>query len=129
MTLKDIDEAIRLKTGINYTFYGMKQADGLNRRLMLRGYENEALSTTGKTYPLSKWKKADVLAYLKARRLPEPISYTKEAGSGLWFDVKCFDYLRQHYPQDLEKIYRVFPLSRNILIRYDEEKRIQVQAE
>lgn len=122
MSLKDIDESVRMKTGISYSFYGMKQADGMHRRLMLRGYENEAISNMNKVYPLSHWKKSDVLAYIKARRLPEPIAYTNEAGNGLWFDAKCFDYLRRHYPQDLEKIYKVFPLSRNILLRYDAEK-------
>lgn len=40
-----------------------------------------------------------------------------------WFDAKCFDYLRRHYPQDLEKIYKVFPLSRNILLRHDAENK------
>lgn len=129
LSLKDVDNAVRLKTGISYSFYGMKKADGMQRRIMLRGYENEAISSTNKIYPLSHWKKSDVLAYIKARHLPEPIAYTKEAGNGLWFDAKCFNYLRDHYPQDLEKIYCVWPLARNILLRYDEEKRIQSQVQ
>lgn len=123
LTLKDIDESVRMRTGIQYSFYGMKQADGLHRRLMLRGYENEAISNTDKVYPLSQWKKADVLAYVRSRSLPTPISYTSEAGNGLWFDAKCFTFLRANFPQDLERIYQAFPLSRSILIRYDEEKR------
>lgn len=98
LSLKDVDESVRMKTGISYSFYGMKQSDGMNRCLMLRGYENEAISNTNKVYPLSN--------------LPE-----------------VFDYLRRHYPQDLEKIYKVFPLSRNILLRYDEEKRAAAQIQ
>ena len=129
LSLKDVDNAARLNTGISYSFYGMKQADGMQRRIMLRGYENEAISSTNKIYPLSHWKKSDVLAYIKAKHLPEPIAYTKEAGNGLWFDAKCFNYLRDHYPQDLKKIYCVWPLARNILLRYDEEKRIQCQVQ
>lgn len=128
LSLKDVDDLVRLKTGIQYTFYGMKQADGLNRRLMLRGYENEAISTTNKIYPLSQWKKADVLAYVKARNLPEPIAYNKNKSQGLTFVPEVFDYLRQYYPQDLERIYQVFPLSRSILIRYDQEKRTTAQV-
>lgn len=87
LSLKDVDEAIRLRTGINYTFYGMKQADGLNRRLMLRGYENEAISKTNKIYPLSKWNKADVMAYIKARALPPPNKLYKERFTGSY--IQC----------------------------------------
>lgn len=119
-----------METGISYSFYGMKQSDGMNRCLMLRGYENEAISNTNKIYPLSKWKKSDVMAYIKAKKLPEPISYNKNKSQGLTFLPEVFDYLRQHYPQDLEKIYKVFPLSRNILLRYDAEKAAaQIQSE
>ena len=89
---------------------------------MYGGHQSEVISSKKKVSLLSHWKKSDVLAYIKARRLPEPIAYTNEARNGLWFDAKCFDYLRRHYPQDLEKIYKVFPLSRNILLRYDAEK-------
>lgn len=74
-----------MKTGISYSFYGMKQSDGMNRCLMLRGYENEAISNTNKVYPLSKWKKSDVMAYIKAKKLPEPISYNKNKSQGLTF--------------------------------------------
>ena len=61
LSLKDVDESVRMKTGISYSFYGMKQSDGMNRCLMLRGYENEAISNTNKVYPLSKWKKSDYI--------------------------------------------------------------------
>ena len=125
----DSARQLGMKTGISYSFYGMKQSDGMNRCLMLRGYENEAISNTNKVYPLSKWKKSDVMAYIKAKKLPEPISYNKNKSQGLTFLPEVFDYLRRHYPQDLEKIYKVFPLSRNILLRYDEEKRAAAQIQ
>ena len=87
-------------------------------------------NNTGKVYPLSKWKKSDVMAYIKAKKLPEPISYNKNKSQCLTFLPEVFDYLRQHYPQDLEKIYKVFPLSHNILLRYDAEKAAaQIPAE
>lgn len=111
LSLKDVDESVRMKTGISYSFYGMKQSDGMNRCL------------------ISKWKKSDVMAYIKAKKLPEPISYNKNKSQGLTFLPEVFDYLRRHYPQDLEKIYKVFPLSRNILLRYDEEKRAAAQIQ
>lgn len=128
MTVKDVDQSIRLKTGIQYSFYGMKQSDGLNRRLMLRGYEQEAISTTNRVYPLSRWKKADVMAYIRQHKLPEPIAYsTQKKSQGLTFDAEVFGYLRANYPCDLEKIYRAFPLSKQILLKYDNTRKTETQ--
>lgn len=115
--LKHVDEEARKRTGIEWSFYGMKQVDSLQRRLMLRGYENETICLpTQKAYPLSKWGKQDVLAYLKAKRLPVPISYGQgKQSAGLSFDPAVLAWLRDRHPDDLEKIYRAFPMSRQIL--------------
>lgn len=120
LALKDVVERVRVNTGIDWCFYGMKQADSMNRRLMLRGYELEAINLKSKNvYPLSRWKKADVLSYIRLHKLPAPIQYSTDAGNGLWFDLKVYLYLRKHYPQDLQKILRVFPMSEKILFQYD----------
>ena len=96
-TIKDIDEAIREKYGYEWSFYGMKKSDGLNRRMMLKDYELEAISTTNRVYPLSAWKQGDVLAYIQSKGLPMPISYTsKKKSQGLGFNIDCFLYLHQN---------------------------------
>ena len=51
LKVADVDEAIRIKTGINYSFYGMKKADGLNRRLMLNSYGEFLYQTQTKSIP------------------------------------------------------------------------------
>lgn len=118
----DVIQAIKLKTGIPYAFIGEKQADNLNRRLKLRGYELEAISTTNNIYPLSHWKDADVLNYIKRNRLPKPISYgSNKRSNGVGFNEDCFIWLRKHYPKDLEKILTAYPLSQKILFDYDQK--------
>ena len=119
--LKHIDEVVRRQTGIGWSFYGMKQVDGLHRRLMLRSYEDEMICReSNKVYPLSRWSRDEVMAYIKAKRLPVPVNYgLKKQSAGLSFDPKVFDWLRSHYPDDLEKIYAAFPMSRQILFEYD----------
>lgn len=121
MNIKKVRRRVQEQTGIDWVFMGMKQSDSLNRLLMLRGYREQAISDASTTaYPLSLWKKGEVLAYLKHKKLPMPIDYgIKTNSSGLVFDAKVFDWLRTHYPQDLEKIYTKFPLSRQILFEYD----------
>lgn len=117
--LADVVKAIRLKTGIEYAFLGMKKADSMNRRLMLKGYEDVGYRNNGMVYPLADWTQKDVLAYMRQANLPEPIRYSLKASSGTGFNLDCFLWLRENYPQDLDKIYKTFPMSERILWEYD----------
>lgn len=108
-------EALRLKTNCYYVFLGMKKADGMNRNLMLKGYEANGYESKGLVYPLASWTQKDVLAYMKHKRLPQPVRYSSKAGGGVGFSKETFTWLEKHYPQDLEKIYKVFPMSERIL--------------
>lgn len=108
-------EALRLKTNCYYVFLGMKKADGMNRNLMLKGYESNGYENKGLVYPLASWTQKDVLAYMKQKRLPQPVRYSSKAGGGVGFSKETFTWLEKHYPQDLEKIYKVFPMSERIL--------------
>ena len=49
------------------------------------------------------------------KRLPQPVLYGNKASTGLGFNVDCFTWMQKHYPQDLQKIYKVFPMSERIL--------------
>lgn len=113
-----VDEAMRLKYGINYTFYGMKKADSMNRRLMLNTYEN-AISETNKVYPLSEWSNKEVLAYMKSKKLPQPVRYSQNASGGVGFNIDCFLWMRNNEPNDLQKTLKTFPMSEKILFDYD----------
>lgn len=108
-------EALRLKTNCYYVFLGMKKADGMNRNLMLKGYEANGYEIKGLVYPLASWTQKEVLAYMKQKRLPQPVRYSSKAGGGVGFSKETFTWLEKHYPQDLEKIYKVFPMSERIL--------------
>lgn len=120
LSLANINESIRLQTGAQFSFYGMKQTDSLNRRLMLKGYESEAICTqSGNVYPLTHWRQADVIRYIRQNKLPEPVRYSIQKSNGLTFNPEVFNWLRENYPSDLLKIYETFPLSRKILVDYD----------
>lgn len=126
LMLRDVVERVQINTGVDWCFYGMKQADSMNRRLMLRGYTQQAINEKSKNaYPLSMWKKSDVLSYIRLHKLPTPIQYSTDAGNGLWFDLKVYLYLREHYPQDLQKILKAFPMSEKILFQYDNKSKTQ----
>ena len=117
LKLADIEKAIRKKHKIDYVFYGMKKADGMNRRLMLNtytGYENK-----GKVFPLANWSQKDVIEYMQLRKIPQPVRYSKNASGGCGFNVECFLWMRENYPQDLQKVLETFPMSEKLLLDYD----------
>lgn len=119
LKLADVVKSMQLKYGIYYTFLGMKKADGMNRRLMLKGYEVNGYENKGLCYPLADWTQKDILAYMKMHRLPEPVRYSLKASSGVGFNLDYMLWIRANYPQDLQKIYKVFPMSERILFEYD----------
>ena len=122
LKLADVVKSIRLKYGVYYTFLGMKKADGMNRNLMLKGYEQKGYENNGMVYPLADWTQKDVLAYMKQKGLPMPVRYSLKASSGTGFNLDCFLWLRDNFPQDLQKIYSVFPMAERVLWEYDNKK-------
>ena len=122
MKLADVVKAIRLKYGIEYCFLGMKKADGMNRRLMLKGYEENGYENKGLVYPLADWTQKDILSYMRQHNLPTPIRYSLKASSGIGFNEDCLLWMRENYPQDLEKIYKVFPMAERVLFEYDRKQ-------
>ena len=120
LTLSDIDAQVRQETGISLSFYGSKKNDGMNRRIMLNTYgELPIQQKTQKYYPLADFSNKDVLSYIRTKRLPVPIKYGTKASNGLGFNLDCFLWMRHNEPNDLEKIYQQYPLSRKILFDYD----------
>jgi len=113
--LADIAKSMRIKFGIDYVFLGMKKADGMNRRLMLNGYKDNDYENNGFVYPLAEWNQRDVLAYMKQRNLPEPVRYSLKASSGVGFSLDCMLWMEKNSPQDLQRIYKVFPMAERIL--------------
>lgn len=120
--LADVIESMRLKYDAHYVFLGMKKADGMNRRLMLNTYEQDGYEHNGLVYPLADWTQKDILAYMKHNGLPPPVRYSLKASSGVGFNEDCLIWMREHYPQDLEKIYKVFPMAERVLYEYDRKK-------
>lgn len=118
-TLSDITEKIREKVGIDWACFGFKQADSLNRRLMLRSYKDgkEAICWWSKKfYPLSTYYNRDCLEYIQKNHLKAPQDYgAKGQSSGLGLDSPMlYIWLSQYYPQDMEKIFSVFPMARQV---------------
>lgn len=118
LKLANIVTAMQLRFGIDYVFLGMKKADGMNRRLMLNGYKENGYENNGMVYPLADWTQKDVLAYMRQHNLPEPVRYSLKASGGVGFNLDCMLWMEQNYPQDLQRIYKTFPMAERVLWEY-----------
>lgn len=122
-TLSDITEKLREHFGVEWACYGFKQSDSLNRRLMLRSYSDgkEAISwKTKKFYPLSTYKNGDCMEYIMKNHLKMPQFYGVKGGqsNGLALDdPQLYIWLQENYPNDLETIYKSFPMARMVLMK------------
>lgn len=127
-TLSDITEKLREKLGIEWACYGFKQSDSLNRRLMLRSYRDKGKLAinwdTKKFYPLSTYYNRDILDYISHENLKSPetygVSYSQSCGADITNEAYQL-YLKKYFPQDLEKIYAIFPQCRFVLMKADKE--------
>ena len=121
-TLSDITDKLREKIGVEWACYGFKQSDSLNRRLMLRSYTDgkEAINwKTKKFYPLSTYKNKEIMDFILDHRLKNPeVCGTNKQSSGVDIeDIEYQKYLKELYPSDLEKIYKVFPMARIVMLK------------
>lgn len=121
-TLSDITDKLREKIGVEWACYGFKQSDSLNRRLMLRSYTDgkEAINwKTKKFYPLSTYKNKEIMGFILDHRLKNPeVCGTNKQSSGVDIeDVEYQKYLKELFPEDLEKIYKVFPMARIVMLK------------
>lgn len=129
-TLSDITDKLREKLGVEWACYGFKQSDSLNRRLMLRSYTDgkEAINwKTKKFYPLSTYRNKEIMDFILDHRLKNPeVCGTNKQSSGVDIeDVEYQKYLKELFPADLEKIYKVFPMARIVMLKANNKEELK----
>lgn len=129
LSMMDITEIARQKTGIEWAFFGFKEADSLNRRVFLRrtAQENGGYCInfkTKKAYPLNLYKHGDIVKYISENGLMTPQNSGCCTSSGESVeDARFLTFLRDNFPQDLQQVYRYYPGAERILFEYDEAVR------
>ena len=129
LKLMDVIKALRLKYNCQWVFLGMKIADSMNRLLMIKRFKETHYTDNYQAYPCAEFSHKQILSYMKMHRLPMPVMYSLATASedakvgkgsnGIGFNLDFFLWARKNFPQDLERVYEVFPLSRRILAEYD----------
>lgn len=115
---KDIYTYLRNRTGIFWIAGGERMADSIVRNAMMK--KSGAIDRKrGRIYPLAYWNKAQVLSYVKMRHLPLSLENRVLGFSFRGLQGKELAKIKQAFPQDYEKIRRVFPLVEAAVMRYE----------
>lgn len=123
-SLAQLNTLVCEKVHTDWTCFGMKQNDSLNRRLQLRGYkENAICEESKKVYPLSELTNKQVLGLCDINRLPKPIKYSNKPSQGQDIDdIQYLLWLQEHYPEDLLKTFETFPACRELIYKHGQRK-------
>lgn len=124
ITIRDVQEAQRRRTGLHWFLSGEKACDSLQRRGMLNSMAGGKFmpaidDRAGVCYPLAWWTDRQVYAYLKTRQIPLPADYRILGRSfSTQLDGKTLSLLAEHYHDDIAKIEEVFPFCRAAILQH-----------
>lgn len=110
VSINDIYKYLRLETDIWWIAAGERIDDSIVRRAMMKKSGSVDVQR-GRFYPVSMWKKREILDYIKYHNL-----YLGQDSRKLGFSFKSLWgkellMLKQHFPQDYEKVLKIYPLA------------------
>ena len=110
ISINDIYKYVRLKTDIWWIAAGERINDSIVRRAMMKKSGSIDVQR-GRLYPVSAWKKQEIMDYIKFHNL-----YLGEDSRKLGFSFKSLwgkelAMVKQYFPEDYEKILRLYPFA------------------
>jgi 3'-phosphoadenosine 5'-phosphosulfate sulfotransferase (PAPS reductase)/FAD synthetase len=122
--ITDVEAAIRLETGKRWIAIGYKKVDSLERRGMLMADWPDGINPTrGAFAPIAEWTSADVRAYLRRQRIVLPGASSTFQQFGVTLAPDALHWLRQWFPQDYERVLKVFPYAAAQADRHEQFRR------
>lgn len=129
-TMNDIEDYVRMKTGIEWVGVGYRCQESLERNAMLKRDWPYGINLQRRMFaPIRDWGPRHVKAYFAWRRLPLPPSaqqvWNGRSGFGLKPDHMA--WARRYWPKDYERILTVFPGAAHQADRAEELDRVRAR--
>lgn len=127
VSINDIYHYLRLKTDTWWIAAGERIDDSIVRRAMMKK-SGSVDEPRGRFYPISMWKKREVMDYIKFHNL-----YLGQDSRKLGFSFcslwgKELSMLKQHFPDDYAKVIRQYPFAEAGVKRFEEYGEKQVSG-
>lgn len=109
VTVKQLYDYLREKTGIYWIAAGERISDSIWRRAMIKK-SGSVDSRRGRFYPLAEWKKKHVMQYVRKHKLKISPESAILGFSFRSFMPKELEKIKEKYPEDYNRIKRDFPM-------------------
>ena len=119
VSINDIYKWLRLENDIWWIAAGERINDSIVRRAMMKKSGSIDVQR-GRFYPVAQWKKQEIMDYIKFHKL-----YLSEDSRKLGFSFRSLAgnelaMVKQVFPEDYEKIIRLYPFAEAGVKRYEE---------
>ena len=119
VSINDTYEYLRQLTGIHWISAGERCADSIVRNAMIKK-SGSIDYQRGRFYPLAYWKKNEVIQYIKQKKL-----YLSKEQKEIGFSFRSLagnelEVIKRLYPDDYEKIKKVYPFCEAGVKRFEE---------
>jgi len=104
----DVDAWVRSVFNMEWIANGMRMDESLQRRGMLKSRKG-LYEEIKHVYPLWNWRARHVFAYLAAKRISVPGGFGTIDTSGAGLHPDALVTIKREYPDDYEKIAKIFP--------------------
>jgi sulfate adenylyltransferase subunit 2 len=119
-TVAQLTKLVCEKHNIEWSVFGFKKMDSLNRRIMLNELPQSIYYNTKKCYPLADWTNKEVMAYINRNKLLKPVKIDNRPSYDIVMDDPIYlSWCKKNYPNDFKKIITVFPESEALLLAYE----------
>ena len=119
VSINDIYKYVRLETDMWWIAAGERIDDSIVRRAMMKKSGSIDVQR-GRLYPISAWKKREVMDYIKFHNL-----YLSPDSKQLGFSFRSLlgkelAMIKQHFPDDYRKIINIYPFAEAGVLRYEQ---------
>lgn len=116
LSVSEIYDYLRIKTGIHWIAAGERIADSIIRRAMIK-HSGSIDFKRGRFFPLAYWKKSDVMEYMRVKKLYLGAESRKLGFSFRDISGETLSTIKRNWPQDYEKVKKIYPLCEAAVMR------------
>lgn len=118
VSINDIYKYVRLQTDIWWIAAGERINDSIVRRAMMK--KSGSIDTQrGRIYPVSEWKKQEIIDYIKFHNLYLGADSKKMGFSFKTLEGRELHMIKENFPDDYRKILRLYPFAEAGVLRYE----------